>query len=90
MFKSRKIRALALVGLVAALFVGMAGTSAEAGVYQHHVGYKPVHFVKYVPTPHIKYVAQAYKYPVVIYDCHGYPNTIWKVGYKSVPVTIYW
>ena len=89
MFASRKIRALALIGLVAALFVGMAGTSAEAGYYSKHVVYNPVHFVKYHPTPCIKYITQPYKYPVVVYDCYGLPSTIWKMGYKTVPVTIY-
>jgi hypothetical protein len=89
MFASRKVRTLVLVGLVAALFIAVAGTSAEAGYYSHHVAYNPVHFVKYVPTPCVKYITQPYSYPVVIYDCYGLPSTIWKVGYRTVAVTTY-
>jgi hypothetical protein len=89
MFASRKIRMLALVAIVAALFIAVAGTSAEAGCHCGHV-YKPVHFVKYAPLiPITKYITQPYTYPVVVYDCYGLPQTVWKTGYKTVAVTVY-
>lgn len=93
MFASRTFRMLALAGLVAVLFVGIAGTSAEAGCHSYgynYVSYKPVHVVKYVPVaPIIKYVQQPYTYPVIQYDCYGLPYTVWLTGYKTVPVKFY-
>lgn len=73
----RKFRMLALVGLVAALLVGLAGTSAEAGGYGDGLLYTPSYqHVAYPfglqPTYHPVY--PCWPQPAFPVSCHSaYP-----------------
>jgi hypothetical protein len=84
----RKIRVLALVGLLTLVVFGIGATTADAGC--HYGGYSS----SYCYYPSYSYCNYDYScfypktcsYPVTVYDCFGRPYTVWQTGYGSVPV----
>ncbi len=83
MHSLRKVRFLALAGLVVLVLGSVAATSAEAGCghgYATHVVAS-----HYAPVGH--WVLRPYTYAVTHFDCYGHPYIVWKTGYKKVLLT---
>jgi hypothetical protein len=76
----RKFRMLVLVGLVAALIVGIVGTSADAGCYGYGYGYGHGAFYapsySYAPVYSSCYYPTFYAQPYYLNSCYNvYPGS---------------
>ncbi len=100
----RKIRVLALVGLLTVVVLGLGAATAEAGGGCHYGGYggkyisyKSCYYPSdnYCSYPSYNYCNYDYgcypytcNYPVATFDCYGRPYTVWQTGYGSTSAAI--
>src|SRR3990172_942747 len=91
----RKIRVLALVGLLALVVFGIGAATAEAGgchrggyssSYCSYPSYNYCNYGSYCNYDYSCFYPKTCSYPVTVFDCFGRPYTVWQPGYGGVPV----